>query len=69
MSKTWNDLVKEYFPLVSDEGIENILWKDTGYPCFWNIPEDGKTPIECAKKQLQELKDSKEVNNDRRTDN
>jgi len=34
-----------------------ILWNFTGYPDFWNIPEDGKTPEECCKKQLIQLKE------------
>jgi len=53
----WIDLVKQYFPDATDEQADYILW-DTGFPVFWRIPEDGRTPCECCRKQLQELKDS-----------
>jgi hypothetical protein len=33
----------------------DIAWEFTGYPHFWNIPEDGATPEECFRKQLREL--------------
>lgn len=54
---TWIDLVREYFPEVTDEEADCILWGYTGFPGFWNIPEDGSTPEECCRKQLKELKD------------
>ena len=56
------DIVREYFPSLTDEQVEFALWSHTGYPAFWRIPKDGNTPEECMRKQLQELKDKvKEV--------
>lgn len=55
---TWNDLVREYFPKVTDEEANCILWERTGFPGFWNIPGGGDTPEACCRKQLQEFKDS-----------
>jgi hypothetical protein len=57
MSKTIGDVVREYFPGASDEFIEYVVWSKTGYPGFWNIPEDGNTPEECFRKQLKDFKD------------
>lgn len=57
VSVTFGDLVREYFPGVTDEEVECILWEKTGFPTFWNIPVDGNTPEECCRKQLQEYKD------------
>ena len=53
---TFGDIVKEYFPNISDEDMEHIIWSETGFPCFWKIPEDGNTPEECFRKQLMDLK-------------
>jgi len=53
---TVGDIVREYFPDASDGDIESIVWAETGFPCFWNIPEDGNTPEECFRKQLGEFK-------------
>mgnify|MGYP001571155848 CR=1 FL=1 len=36
-------ITKEYFPNVTKEELDNILWEYTGFPGFWNIPEDGNT--------------------------
>jgi len=54
----WVELVREYFPDASDEQAEYILWRETGFPCFWRLGEDGATPEACYRKQLQEFKDS-----------
>jgi len=56
---TAGDIIKEYFPNASDEECEFILWEHTGYPEFWNIPEDGNTPEECFRKQLQNFKEGR----------
>lgn len=48
------EIVREYFPGATDEFCEFIIWEKTGYPSFWNIPEDGNTPNECFRKQLQD---------------
>ena len=49
---TAHEVAKEYFPDESDEFIEHVIWEHTGFPSFWNIPEDGNTPEECFRKQL-----------------
>ena len=54
------DVVKEYFPDATEEFIDFIIWSKTGYPSFWNIPEDGNTPEECFRKQLKQFKKESE---------
>ena len=39
--------------LISDADVEYILWEQTGFPRFWDIPTDGKTPEECLRKQVE----------------
>jgi hypothetical protein len=58
MMATYFEVIKEYFPNVTAEEAEHILWEHTGYPGFWAIPSDGNTPEECLRKQLQELRGS-----------
>lgn len=53
----WIDLVREYFPNTTNEEANDILWERTGFPCFWNIPQDGLTAEECCRKQLEQLKE------------
>jgi len=48
-------IVREFFPSISDDEIGYILWNHTGYPEFWNIPEDGWTASQCLRKQLSEF--------------
>ena len=48
-------IVREFFPLASDDKVSHILWNYTGFPEFWNIPEDGWTASQCLRKQLSEL--------------
>jgi hypothetical protein len=48
-------IVREFFPLASDDKIDYILWNHTGYPEFWNIPEDGWTASQCLRTQLSKL--------------
>ena len=50
-------IVKEYFPDASDEFIDYVMWEETGFPYYWNIPRDGDTPEECFRKQLAEAKE------------
>lgn len=42
-------------PIPTDEEIGDILWSQTGWPAFWNIPSDGATPVECLRKQVREF--------------
>lgn len=48
--KTVAQIVKEYFPRATKEEIDYIVWNETGFPGFWNIPEDGKTILQCFRK-------------------
>ena len=49
-------IVREFFPKANKEQIDYILWNCTGYPEFWNIPQDGWTATQCLRKQLGKLK-------------
>jgi hypothetical protein len=51
---TIQSLVREYFPKATPALIDWVVWEKTGYPSFWNIPKDGKTPEACFRKQLKE---------------
>ncbi|MFA5458047.1 MAG: hypothetical protein WC261_10495 [Synergistaceae bacterium] len=53
---TIGEIVREFFPDADDEFVEFIVYEKTGYPAFWNIPEDGATPEECFRKQVKEAK-------------
>lgn len=57
MGTTVMDVVREYFPDISEDEADHIVWGHTGFPGFWNIPTDGATPEECFRKQLQTYKD------------
>ena len=46
-------IAQHYFPDADDRILEHIIWGGTGYPSFWNIPEDGDTPELCFRKQLK----------------
>lgn len=52
MTNNFIDLVKEYFPEVTDEEALGILWNYTGYPSFWY-----DDPTTTCREQLQHLKD------------
>ena len=56
ITMTFNEIIKEYFPDATKDEAEAILWEHTGFPIFWNIPEDGKTPEECFRTQLAKLR-------------
>ncbi len=45
-------LAARYFPEFTAEELESVIWGHTGFPEFWNIPEDGKNPQECFRRQL-----------------
>lgn len=51
----FHDVVREFYPYAHDGDVGFILWNFTGYPGFWNIPEDGETPIECCRTQVRKL--------------
>lgn len=59
---TAQQIAREYFPQASDDELENIIWGYTGFPAFWNIPADGKTPTQCFRKQLREHKADRKAN-------
>lgn len=48
----YTSIVKEYFPDVTDEEAQGILWNYTGYPDFW----DGNPEAVC-REELAHLKD------------
>ena len=52
------EIARTIFPDKSDEALEYIIWEHTGFPGFWRIPEDGKTPDECFVKQLNDFKEA-----------
>ena len=60
---TCGEIVREYFPNITDECAEFILWGHTGFPGFWNIPEDGLTVEECLRTQLKAFKEEINVHN------
>lgn len=37
---------------ISDDEIGYLIWNETGFPIFWDIPVDGTTPAECLRTQL-----------------
>jgi hypothetical protein len=49
---TIREYIRSYFPGESDAFIENILWGETGWPGFWNIPREGLTPRACFEMQV-----------------
>jgi hypothetical protein len=49
-------IVREFFPEATDGEVDYILWSETGFPDFWNIPEDGWTATQCLRKQLAKIK-------------
>jgi len=49
------DIAREYFPDEDEDFLSFVIWEHTGFPSFWNIPEDGENPDECLRKQLKEL--------------
>ena len=59
--KSTLEIAREYFPYLNDEALEHIIWEETGYPSFWNIPKDGKTPEQCFRKQLKDFADKYET--------
>jgi len=54
------EIVKEYFPEADDDEIGYILWNETGFPEFWEIPRDGWTASQCLRTELQRLKEKVE---------
>jgi hypothetical protein len=52
---TWHDLIRQELGRWASEAEAGyILWNETGYPVFWNIPEDGPDPESCCRKQVRE---------------
>jgi len=56
------EIVKEYFPEADDDYIEFIIWNETSFPEFWNIPEDGWTAKQCLRTELRRYKYGKVKN-------
>ncbi len=53
---SWLELVRHYFPKISDEKADYILWEYTGFPIFWNLTKEYPFPLARCRKQLRELK-------------
>lgn len=53
------EIAKEIFPDKPDAFLSYVIWNETGYPCFWAIPECGETPEECFRNQLKNYRESK----------
>ena len=49
---TAHAIAREYFPDVSEEELNTIIWGQTGFPEFW--PDSSKTPEENFRLQLAE---------------
>lgn len=47
-------IIAEVAPEMPREVALGLLWNATGFPQFWAIPEDGATPAECCRKQVEE---------------
>ena len=48
---TWIELVREYFPNVSEDKAEYILWNETGFPSFWR-----GDPEQSCREQLEDFR-------------
>lgn len=48
-SVTVADVVREYIPGASDELVWDILWNETGYPCFWHGDPEESLRMQVAK--------------------
>ena len=56
---TVGDVLLLELPHLSDEDREFVAWEFTGWPCFWNIPADGPSPVWCFRKQLREFREGR----------
>jgi len=56
------DIVREYFPEADGDHIKFILWNNTSFPEFWNIPIDGWTAKQCLRTELRRVKYGKVKN-------
>lgn len=43
----------EFGITLSAADADYVIYEETGFPEFWNIPEDGKDPVECMQTQLR----------------
>ncbi len=51
-------VLNEYGLPTEENQVHNILWGETGFPWWWDIPKDGATPEECLRTQVQRYADS-----------
>lgn len=54
MDKTFEEVVREYFPGATDGQVDFILWEKTGFPSFWETDDTEA----CLRKQLQGFRES-----------
>lgn len=52
----WLELVKHYFPNITDDEADCILWEATGFPGFWDTNKWYPSPLARCRKQLRQLK-------------
>lgn len=50
--KTVIEIIREYFPEVTDDEAWYILWNETGFPSFWC----GESTEKCLRNQLLKFK-------------
>lgn len=43
----------EFGVTLSAADADYVIYEETGFPDFWNIPEDGKDGVECMQTQLR----------------
>lgn len=47
------EVAKDFGIELSDQEADYVIWEQTGFPEFWNIPKDGNSPEECLRTQLK----------------
>jgi len=50
-------LAREFFPDLDRTQLYLLLWERTGFPCWWEIPDEGYTPEECLRTQLARVRE------------
>jgi hypothetical protein len=48
----------KYGVKLDDEGAEHVLWEETGWPAFWPIAAENRTPEACLRAQVREWAES-----------
>lgn len=48
------DILREYFPDESEDWLADVLWAETGYPCFWAGEPEDTLRLQLAKVRARE---------------